>query len=140
MLYHDWEASTYDEKWSISYDERCVDYARDRFVAVAGSSGWPYGKSLEIGAGTGFFTLNLKLAGVLDEAHVTDLSPGMVEAAEEREALGFAIEGKVADARSCRTTTTPSTWSSGTPSSTTSRMSSWPSARCCGCSSPAAGS
>ena len=22
ILYHDWEASTYDEKWSISYDER----------------------------------------------------------------------------------------------------------------------
>ena len=32
--------------------------------------------------GTGFFLLNLKQAGVLDEAHVTDLSPGMVEAAK----------------------------------------------------------
>ena len=99
VLYHDWEASTYDEKWSISYDERCVDYARDRFTAVAGTDGWPYGKTLEIGAGTGFFTLNLKLAGVLDEAHVTDLSPGMVEAAKKNaKTLGFAIEGKVADA------------------------------------------
>ena len=99
VLYHDWEASTYDEKWSISYDERCVDYARDRFTDVAGSDGWPYGKSLEIGAGTGFFTLNLKLAGVLAEAHVTDLSPGMVEAAKRNaDTLGFAIEGKVADA------------------------------------------
>jgi ubiquinone/menaquinone biosynthesis C-methylase UbiE len=99
VLYHDWEASTYDEKWSISYDERCVDYARDRFVAVAGADGWPYGKSLEIGAGTGFFTLNLKLAGILDEAHVTDLSPGMVEAAEKNAAnLGFEVHGKVADA------------------------------------------
>lgn len=99
VLYHDWEASTYDEKWSISYDERCVEYARDRFVAVAGSSGWPYAKSLEIGAGTGFFTLNLKLAGVLDEAHVTDLSPGMVEAAQRNaENLGFTVHGRVADA------------------------------------------
>jgi ubiquinone/menaquinone biosynthesis C-methylase UbiE len=99
MLYHDWEASTYDDKWSISYDERCIDYARDRFVAVAGADGWPYGKTLEIGAGTGFFTLNLKLAGVLDEAHVTDLSPGMVEAAEKNAAnLGFEVHGKVADA------------------------------------------
>ena len=75
VLYHDWEASTYDEKWSISYDERCVTYARDRFTAIASSDGWPYGKSLEIGAGTGFFTLNLKLAGVLAEAHVTDGHP-----------------------------------------------------------------
>jgi ubiquinone/menaquinone biosynthesis C-methylase UbiE len=103
VLYHDWEASTYDEKWSISYDERCVDYARDRFTAVTGDrrgdAKWPYGKSLEIGAGTGFFTLNLKLAGVLDEAHVTDLSPGMVEAAERNaEHIGFAVEGRVADA------------------------------------------
>ena len=28
VLYHDWEAESYDEKWSISYDKRCVDYAR----------------------------------------------------------------------------------------------------------------
>lgn len=99
VLYHDWEASSYDEKWSISYDQRCIDYARDRFVAVAGSDGWPYGRSLEIGAGTGFFTLNLKQAGVLDEAHVTDLSPGMVAAAKRNAAgLGFTVEGRVADA------------------------------------------
>ena len=99
VLYHDWEASTYDEKWSISYDERCIDYARDRFTAVAGDQGWPYAKSLEIGAGTGFFTLNLKLGGVIDEAHVTDLSPGMVEAARKNAAnLGFQVEGRVADA------------------------------------------
>ena len=37
ILYHDWEAGTYDDKWSISYDERCITYARDRFVAVAGT-------------------------------------------------------------------------------------------------------
>jgi ubiquinone/menaquinone biosynthesis C-methylase UbiE len=99
VLYHDWEASSYDEKWSISYDQRCIDYARDRFVAVAGSEGWPYRRSLEIGAGTGFFTLNLKQAGVLDQAHVTDLSPGMVEAAKRNaEHLGFTVEGRVADA------------------------------------------
>ena len=60
VLYHDWEARTYDEKWSISFDDRCVDYARDRFVALAGREGWPYGAALELGAGTGFFSLNLK--------------------------------------------------------------------------------
>jgi ubiquinone/menaquinone biosynthesis C-methylase UbiE len=99
VLYHDWEASTYDEKWSISFDQRCIDYARDRFVHVAGSGGWPYRKSLEVGCGTGFFTLNLKLAGVIDECHVTDLSPGMVEVAQRNaHALGFAVEGRVADA------------------------------------------
>jgi ubiquinone/menaquinone biosynthesis C-methylase UbiE len=99
VLYHDWEASTYDEKWSISFDERCIDYARDRFVHVAGTDGWPYAKSLELGCGTGFFTLNLKLAGVIDECHVTDLSPGMVEVAQRNaRGLGFEVEGRVADA------------------------------------------
>jgi ubiquinone/menaquinone biosynthesis C-methylase UbiE len=99
VLYHDWEADTYDQKWSISFDQRCIDYARDRFVAIAGTDGWPYAKALEIGAGTGFFSLNLRQAGVLGEVHVTDISPGMVEAAERNaERLGFAIEGRTADA------------------------------------------
>ncbi|MFD1046207.1 hypothetical protein ACFQ1S_11840, partial [Kibdelosporangium lantanae] len=31
VLYHDWEAGSYDEKWSISYDERCIEYATGRF-------------------------------------------------------------------------------------------------------------
>ena len=99
VLYHDWEASTYDEKWSISFDQRCIDYARDRFTHVAGTDGWPYGTSLELGCGTGFFTLNLKLAGVLGECHVTDLSPGMVDVAQRNaRGLGFEVEGRVADA------------------------------------------
>ncbi len=99
VLYHDWEASTYDEKWSISYDERCQSYAVDRFEAVAGREGWPYGTTLEVGAGTGFFTLNLALAGVLKgPLHVTDLSPGMVEAAERNAAeAGLTVVGEVAD-------------------------------------------
>lgn len=99
VLYHDWEAGTYDAKWSISFDQRCIDYARDRFTAVAGTAGWPYARSLEIGCGTGFFTLNLRLGGVLDECHVTDISPGMVEAAQRNaRALGFEIDGRQADA------------------------------------------
>jgi ubiquinone/menaquinone biosynthesis C-methylase UbiE len=99
VLYHDWEADTYDEKWSISFDRRCIDYARDRFEHVAGRLGWPYPTSLELGCGTGFFTLNLKLAGVLEEGLVSDLSPGMVEVAQRNaKSLGFEVEGRVADA------------------------------------------
>jgi ubiquinone/menaquinone biosynthesis C-methylase UbiE len=99
VLYHDWEADTYDRKWSISFDERCVEYARDRFVAVAGRAGWPYDTVLEIGAGTGFFSLNLRQAGIVDDVHVTDISSGMVEAAKRNAStLGFDIEGRVADA------------------------------------------
>jgi len=99
VLYHDWEADTYDEKWSISFDERCVGYASDRFEAIAGNAGWPYDTVLEVGAGTGFFSLNLRQAGVVDEVHVTDISPGMVVAAKRNASmLGFEIEGRVADA------------------------------------------
>ena len=106
VLYHDWEAQTYDEKWSISFDERCQAVVRDRFLRIVTGRLRPgeqllYGTALELGAGTGFFSLNLKLAGILDEVHVTDLSPGMVEAAQANaERLGFTVEGRVADAES----------------------------------------
>ncbi len=99
VVYHDYEAEQYDEKWSISYDERCIDYARGRFARMAGTGGWPYATVLEVGCGTGFFTLNLMLAGVIGEAHVTDISPGMVSVAERNAAsLGLTVHGRVADA------------------------------------------
>ncbi len=100
VLYHDWEAGTYDEKWSISYDERCNTYARGRFDAVVGvESQVPYGRALELGSGTGFFLLNLMLTGVATSGSVTDLSPGMVEVALRNAAdLGLDVDGRVADA------------------------------------------
>ena len=101
VLYHDWEAASYDEKWSISYDQRCIDYARERFVAVAGTDGWPYAEALEVGSGTGFFLLNLMQAGVITKGQVTDLSPGMVDVAVRNgTALGLDVGGRVADAES----------------------------------------
>jgi len=99
VLYHDWEAGTYDEKWSISYDERCIDYAVGRFRAVAGDREWPYPKAMELGSGTGFFLLNLMQGGVAKQGSVTDLSPGMVEVAlRNAEQLGLDVDGRVADA------------------------------------------
>jgi ubiquinone/menaquinone biosynthesis C-methylase UbiE len=99
IVYHDWEASTYDEKWSISYDERCISYARDRYVHVAGEEGWPADRMLEIGAGTGFFTLNLMQAGLARTAVVTDISSGMVDVAVRNgQALGLDVTGRTADA------------------------------------------
>ncbi|KQU02696.1 methyltransferase type 11 [Rhodococcus sp. Leaf7] len=99
VLYHDWEAETYDDKWSISYDERCIDYARGRFDAVAGDQALPYGRALELGCGTGFFLLNLMQSGVAATGSVTDLSPGMVKVAlRNAEHLGLDVDGRVADA------------------------------------------
>jgi ubiquinone/menaquinone biosynthesis C-methylase UbiE len=101
VLYHDWEAGTYDEKWSISYDERCIDYATGRFRVAAGSTGWPYEHAMELGSGTGFFLLNLMQGGVAARGSVTDLSPGMVEVAlNNAEKLGLPVDGRVADAES----------------------------------------
>ncbi len=99
VLYHDWEADTYDEKWSISYDERCIDYATGRFRAVAGDEDWPYEHAMELGSGTGFFLLNLMQGGVIKKGSVTDLSPGMVKVAlRNAENLGLDVDGRVADA------------------------------------------
>ncbi|MGJ0120582.1 class I SAM-dependent methyltransferase [Williamsia sp. MIQD14] len=99
VLYHDWEAETYDEKWSISYDERCIDYARGRFDAAGATETLPYGRALELGCGTGFFLLNLMQSGVAERGSVTDLSPGMVKVALRNGTnLGLDVDGRVADA------------------------------------------
>ncbi|SOX52909.1 class I SAM-dependent methyltransferase [Mycobacterium ahvazicum] len=102
VLYHDWEAETYDDKWSISYDQRCVDYARGRFDAAVPDEvqrELPYDNALELGCGTGFFLLNLIQAGVARRGSVTDLSPGMVKVATRNgQSLGLDIDGRVADA------------------------------------------
>lgn len=99
VLYHDWEAGTYDEKWSISYDERCITYAADRFQSVAGEVELPYPNALEIGSGTGFFLLNLIQGGVIERGTVSDISPGMVEVATRNaRELGLDVDGKVIDA------------------------------------------
>jgi SAM-dependent methyltransferase len=99
VLYHDWEAGSYDGKWSISYDERCITYATERFRLLAGSGGWPYRRAMELGSGTGFFLLNLMQAGVATAGSVTDLSPGMVAVALRNAGrLGLDVEGRVGDA------------------------------------------
>jgi ubiquinone/menaquinone biosynthesis C-methylase UbiE len=79
-VYHDWESRSYEDKFSISYDERCQDYARDRFRKVVPAEAG-FGRVLEVGAGTGFFLINLALAGCLDgaELEATDISQGMLD-------------------------------------------------------------
>ena len=41
VLYHDWEAETYDDKWSISYDERCIELRTWSFRRRRGRSAAP---------------------------------------------------------------------------------------------------
>jgi len=102
VLYHDWEAGTYDSKWSISYDDRCITYAREIFDRTLDATDFePVDRALEIGGGTGFFLLNLMQSGVAREGVLTDISSGMVDTAvaNGRE-LGLDVSGQVADAES----------------------------------------
>jgi len=100
--YHDWEAKSYDEKFSISYDERCIVYARDRFRKVV-PEGAGFGAVLEVGAGTGFFLINLALGGCLDGAELaaTDISQGMLDVCARNGAEhGLTIATRQGDAES----------------------------------------
>ena len=142
VLYHDWEAETYDDKWSISYDKRCVDYARDRFDAtVPDDNELALRRALELGCGSGFFLLNLIQAGVVRRGSVTDISPGMVSVAiRNGETWASTSKAGLPTRSPSRTGTTASTWSSAMPCSTTFPTSSWRCVRCFGCSRPAGGS
>jgi ubiquinone/menaquinone biosynthesis C-methylase UbiE len=97
ILYHDAAARSYDDKWSISFDERCVAYVRDRADRMLPET--TYDRVLEIGSGTGFFLLNLWQAGFVKEAHATDISPGMLQACgENARRLGLDVKLRTADA------------------------------------------
>jgi ubiquinone/menaquinone biosynthesis C-methylase UbiE len=98
--YHDWEARTYEDKFSISYDERCIVYARERFRKVV-APGERFERVLELGAGTGFFCINLALAGCLDGATitVTDISQGMLDVCVENgRRHGVELQARAGDA------------------------------------------
>ncbi|QBI19057.1 class I SAM-dependent methyltransferase [Egibacter rhizosphaerae] len=99
VVYHDWEADHYDEKWSISFDDRCISYVADRFRTAAPEPDGPYDAALEVGCGTGFFVLNLAQAGIVRRATVTDVSPEMVRACKTNgQRLGIEVDGGPADA------------------------------------------
>jgi ubiquinone/menaquinone biosynthesis C-methylase UbiE len=97
LRYHDAAARDYDAKWSISFDRRCIDYVRERAERMLPRR--RYGRVLEVGAGTGFFLLNLWQAGFVEEAHATDLSVGMLAACRANaDRLGCRIGTAAGDA------------------------------------------
>jgi SAM-dependent methyltransferase len=98
--YHDVAAETYDAKWGIDFGpvgQRQV--AAKLGKALGGLPARPFGDSLEVGAGTGYFTLNLLQLGVIERATATDISPGMLAAlAETAERLGLDVRTAASDA------------------------------------------
>ena len=97
--YHDAVAGEYDAKWGIGFGEVGRDQVLGKVGKLLGARPGPYGRALEIGAGTGYFSLNLMSAGVIGEAVCTDLSPGMLAALERNAAeLGLKVDTVACDA------------------------------------------
>jgi SAM-dependent methyltransferase len=78
--YHDVASHDYDAKWGINFGEVGGRQVLGKLTKLLGSTPGPFARSLEIGAGTGYFSLNLQRAGVIGKATCTDISPGMLEA------------------------------------------------------------
>ncbi len=99
--YHDVAADSYDAKWGIDFGEpgRQQVLMKLRKVLPAGALERGWERSLEIGSGTGYFSLNLLQAGVIRDATCTDISPGMLETLRgNAERLGLPVETVATDA------------------------------------------
>jgi SAM-dependent methyltransferase len=103
VRYHDLAAEHYDSKWGIGYDE--VGQAQVEGKLRKALGGWlpasGFSRALEIGAGTGYFSLNLLRAGVIGSAVASDISPGMLRAlSASADELGLSVETVACEASS----------------------------------------
>ena len=100
--YHDVAAPSYDSKWGIDFGEVGQAQVLGKLRKVLGSElDRGFERSLEIGAGTGYFSLNLLRAGAVREATCTDISPGMLRSLSDNAAhLGLTVRTARADAES----------------------------------------
>src|SRR3954465_1365998 len=97
--YHDLASQSYDSKWGIDYGEKGAAQVVAKMSKALGQPLRPMGRGLEIGAGTGYFSLNLLRQGLLSEATCTDVSQGMLETLRESaERLHLDVETAVCDA------------------------------------------
>lgn len=102
VRYHDLASHSYDAKWGIDYGDKGAAQVLGKMQKALGRNGnHSYGRGLEIGAGTGYFSLNLLRRGWLDEVVATDVSEGMLgtlTASAERLGLASSVETVVCDA------------------------------------------
>jgi SAM-dependent methyltransferase len=97
--YHDVAAAEYDAKWGVDFGEVGRGQVLGKVEKLLGRDPGPFPRALEIGAGTGYFTLNLMQAGVVESAVCTDVSPGMVTTLRGNAGrLGLDVETAVCDA------------------------------------------
>jgi ubiquinone/menaquinone biosynthesis C-methylase UbiE len=92
--YHDAAAHEYDAKWGIDFGETGQDQVRQKLVkALGGQKRASFPQALEIGSGTGYFSLNLVQLGVIEKLTATDISPGMLsQLATTAEGLGLEVK------------------------------------------------
>lgn len=99
--YHDGAAADYDAKWGIDFGEIGQAQVLGKVRKALRGEVRRFERSLELGAGTGYFSLNLLQAGVIGQATCTDISAGMIEALERNaQRLGLEVETAVTDAES----------------------------------------
>jgi SAM-dependent methyltransferase len=99
VRYHDLAAQHYDSKWGINYEAVGQAQVTGKLRKALGHEPRRYPRALEIGAGTGYFSLNLLRAGVIGEAVATDISPGMLGKLERSAAeLGLPVETAACEA------------------------------------------
>ena len=99
VRYHDLAAGHYDSKWGINYDDVGRGQVVGKLRKALGTEPGVFDRALEIGAGTGYFTLNLMRAGVIGEAVATDISPGMLRTlSDSASELGLTVETRVCEA------------------------------------------
>lgn len=92
--YHDAAADEYDAKWGIDFGATGQEQVRLKLdKALGGLDGQRFGDGLEIGSGTGYFSLNLMQLGIVERLTATDISPGMLRRlAATAETLGLRVE------------------------------------------------
>src|SRR5829696_7807447 len=99
VRYHDLAAEHYDSKWGINYGEVGQAQVTGKLGKALGHAPRHYARALEIGAGTGYFSLNLLRAGVVGEAVATDISPGMLRRLRRSaDELGVTVETAACEA------------------------------------------
>jgi len=78
--YHDAAADEYDAKWGIDFGATGQRQVRLKLAkALGGLDGRRFPDALEIGSGTGYFSLNLLQMGTIERLTATDISPGMLQ-------------------------------------------------------------
>jgi SAM-dependent methyltransferase len=99
VRYHDLASESYDSKWGIDYGAKGAAQVLGKMQKALGQPLRPMGRGLEIGAGTGYFSLNLLKQGILTHVTCTDVSAGMLETLSgSAERLGLNVETAVCDA------------------------------------------